>query len=99
MTDKVLTANNLLSGEAVFLSEGELWTPAISDALIATSSDDEAWITAAGQRAVGAQIVVEPYLIDVERRAGAIMPVRLREQLRTLGPSTRLDLGKQAVQH
>lgn len=97
MSEKVLTANHLLSGEVVFLAEGELWTPDINEALVAESADDEAWFAQAGGRAVAAQTVVEPYLIDVDRRAGAVVPVRYREKLRSRGPSVRLDLGKQAA--
>ena len=96
MSDKVLTANHLLSGEVVFLSEGELWTPKIGEALIAESDEEESWLEKAGQRALSSQIIVEPYLIDVVHDGGKIEPVRLREQIRTLGPTVRLDLGKQA---
>ena len=96
MSDKVLTANHLLSGEVVFLAEGELWTPRIAEALIGESDEEQTWLERAGQRAAGAQIVVEPYLIDVERGGAAIQPVRLRERIRTLGPTVRPDLGKQA---
>jgi hypothetical protein len=96
MSDKVLTANHLLSGEVVFLAEGELWTPRISEALIAENDEEERWLEQAGARAVGAQIIVEPYLIDVTRHGGATRPVRFREKIRTLGPTVRPDLGKQA---
>ena len=61
MSDKVLTANHLLSGEVVFLSEGELWTPNIGEALIAESEEQESWLEKAGKRALDAQIVVEPH--------------------------------------
>ena len=96
MSDKVLTANHLLSGEVVFLSEGELWTPKIEEALVAENQEEENWLEKAGKRALGSQIVVEPYLIDVVHQGGEIEPVRLREQIRTLGPTVRPDLGKQA---
>ena len=96
MSDKVLTANHLLSGEVVFLAEGELWTPKIGEALVAESQDQESWLEKAGKRALDSQIVVEPYLIDVVNEGGKIEPVRLREQIRTLGPTVRPDLGKQA---
>ena len=96
MTRSVLTANHLLSGEAVFLTEGELWSPHIDDALAVEDSDGKAWLEAAGARSVAAQVVVEPYLIDVEAQGPSLVPVRFRERLRTLGPTVRPDLGKQA---
>lgn len=97
MTGKVLTANHLLSGEVVFLAEGELWSPHIAEALVTGADDDTAWMEAAGERAVAAQVIVEPYLIDVERVGHAPVPVRYRERLRTRGPTVRPDLGKQAA--
>ena len=97
MSERVLTANHLISGEAVFLAEGELWTPAIAEALIAESDGEAGWLEDAGRRAAAAQVVVEPYLIDVVRHGGAVEPVRLRERIRTLGPTIRPDLGKQAA--
>ena len=36
------------------------------------------------------------YLIDAERRDGFIRAAHIRERMRTLGPTVRLDLGKQA---
>ena len=96
MSDKVLTANHLLTGEVVFLAEGELWTPKINEALVAETGEEETWLEEAGARALGAQIIVEPYLIDVVRQGGTIEPVRFRERIRTLGPTVRPDLGKQA---
>ena len=96
MSGQVLTANHLLSGEVVYLAEGELWATKIADALVAASAEEASWLESAGLRAVAAQTVVEPYLIDVAGKDGGIEPVRFREKLRTLGPSVRPDLGKQA---
>lgn len=97
MSDRVLTANHLISGSVVFLSEGELWTPLIGEALIAETDDQASWLEDAGRRAASAQIIVDPYLIDIVRRGDGIVPVRLREQIRTKGPTIRPDLGYQAA--
>jgi Protein of unknown function (DUF2849) len=40
--------------------------------------------------------VVDAYLIEVAREEGQVRPLKLREYLRTVGPSVRTDLGKQA---
>ena len=43
-----------------------------------------------------ARIVVDPYEIEVDTGTGSPVPVRFREKIRALGPTVRLDLGKQA---
>ena len=44
-----------------------------------------------------ANVIVDPYLVQVTISAdGEPVPVHYRERMRTLGPTTRLDLGKQA---
>ncbi len=40
--------------------------------------------------------VVDAYLIEVAQEEGRLRPLKLREYLRTVGPSVRTDLGKQA---
>ncbi len=96
MSEKVLTANHLLSGEVVFLGEGELWSPHIQDAVIAQSTQEVDLLETVGQQSVKSQLVVEPYLIDVVRVHGFTEPLRFRERIRTAGPTTRTDLGKQS---
>jgi hypothetical protein len=39
---------------------------------------------------------VTPYLFDVVLDKGTVKPVREREIIRSLGPTIRTDLGKQA---
>ena len=44
-----------------------------------------------------ANVIVDPYLVEVTIGTnGEPIPVHYRERMRTLGPTTRLDLGKQA---
>ncbi len=45
---------------------------------------------------VKATLVTGTYLFDAERVDGKIRAVHMRERIRTLGPTVRLDLGKQA---
>jgi hypothetical protein len=91
----VLTAYDLLDGEAVFWT-GEAWSPDHRRALVAA---DEAAAEALEARARTSRVeVVDPYLVDVEIAAdGAPNPRHFRERLRTLGPSVRPDLGRQAA--
>ncbi|AMJ59767.1 DUF2849 domain-containing protein [Bosea sp. PAMC 26642] len=94
----ILLANDLLDGDVVFAVEdadGALdWTRDPRLALVA----DEG--VAAGRleafAAAARQQVVDAYLVDVEIGPNGPVPRHFRERFKTLGPSTRPDLGKQA---
>lgn len=96
---KALTANRLIDGEVVWLGRSGGWVETLDLARVIDTPEAEAEATAIGQRAVAAREVVEPYPIDLRRTEdGTLEPVRLRERIRALGPTTRRDLGKQARQ-
>lgn len=94
---KALTANTLTTGLVVFLTRTGFWTPDINEACIA--EEELAWtaLERKGDEDRLANIIVEPYLIDIENTDEGPRPVHIRERIRTLGPSVRTDLGKQAV--
>ena len=90
---KALTANDLLSGEAVFWSKGR-WAERFADAEIFDGDEpaQAALATAEGQPTV----VVAPYLIDLQESPYGPVPVSFRERVRALGPSNHPQHGKQA---
>jgi hypothetical protein len=93
---KVLTANRLTDGEAVWFSKDHKWVETIAEAQVSGDKETEATLEAAGKAAFAANEVVDVDLIDVDLVDGAIRPLRLRERIRAAGPTNRLDLGKQA---
>lgn len=93
---KILTANRLSDGEAVWLAPDGSWAVGIQAAEVAEDANAEARLEAAGKRSLANNEVVDVNLIDVKRVGGAIRPNRLREQIRADGPSTHLHLGKRA---
>ena len=93
---KILTANRLTDGEAVWYAADQTWAETIETAEIARDKDGEARLEAIGQAAARDNLVVDVALIDVELVDGAIEPTRLREKIRASGPTNRTDLGKQA---
>ena len=95
MTAQVMTANRLADGIVVFLGTHG-WVEEIAHATVAASDDQAKALDALGKQAVAVNEVVDAYLIDVTKAEGVIRPIKLREYLRTLGPSVRTDLGKQA---
>lgn len=93
---KVLTANRLVDGEAVWFSAGAGWIEVIDGAEIARDTENEEKLRQIGERAAANNEVVDVDLIDVDLDGGVIVPKRLRERIRAAGPTNRLDLGKQA---
>lgn len=93
---KVLTANRLSDGEAVWLDADGRWAEEVAAAEIAGEEAAAARLREAGDRALANNEVVDVNLIDVEIVDGAIRPVRLRERIRAAGPTIHADLGKQA---
>ena len=93
---KILTANRLTDGEAVWFSADQRWSETIVGAEIADDKAGEARLEAIGKAAYDNNEVVDVNLIDVQLVDGAIVPTRLREQIRAAGPTNRNDLGKQA---
>jgi hypothetical protein len=93
---KILTANRLTDGEAVWYSRDHSWVETIDGAELAEDKAAEAALEAAGKAAYDDNLVVDVNLVDVEMIDGAIVPNRLRERIRAAGPTNRNDLGKQA---
>jgi hypothetical protein len=93
---KILTANRLTDGEAVWFAADGTWAETIDVAETVGDKAGEARLEAIGKTAYDNNEVVDVNLIDVSVVDGAIQPLRLREVIRAAGPSNRLDLGKQA---
>ena len=93
---KMLTANRLTDGEAVWYSADQRWVETIDAGEVATDKASEAKLEAAAEAAPKANLVVDINLIDVDLVDGRIFPNRLRERIRAAGPTNRVDLGKQS---
>jgi Protein of unknown function (DUF2849) len=93
---KILTANRLTDGEAVWYTSDHSWAETIDGAEIARDKAAEEKLEAFGKAAYDNNLVVDVNLIDVDVADGRIVPHRLREKIRAAGPTNRNDLGKQA---
>jgi hypothetical protein len=92
-TPKVVTANRLLEGDSVWLTEDDRWSPRMDEAELI---EDEAHaairlLFAQAQRTT----VVGAYLADARAGAEGPEPTHFRETYRTRGPSN-YPHGKQA---
>ena len=90
----VITANDLLSGEVVYLTTAGKWSPVHGDAILFDG------IIMANARLADVQVsdssIVGAYLAGATLERNLVSsPVHFREIFRTKGPSNRI-LGKQA---
>ena len=93
---QIVTANRLRDGVAVFLDRGGRWSERIDEATLALEPQAAAALEVRAKDDEKATVVTGSYLIDAKRRDGRIRASHIRERIRTLGPTVRLDLGKQA---
>jgi hypothetical protein len=92
----ILLANTLLDGDVVFRTASG-WTRDPAEALVAEDDATADRLEAEGKAAFDAHEVVDVYLVDIARNEADIpVPKHFRERFKTLGPSHRPDLGKQA---
>lgn len=84
---KVLTANKLIDGNSVWLNAQGEWVETIADAFIARHDEAVAALEETGEKAVADNLVVDVAVIDVKETEQGIWPIRLRERIRSHGPS------------
>jgi len=83
---KILTGNDLQSG-AVTWWDGATWSLHVEDSAdVGEHGEDIA------ARENAARRVVSPYVIDAEQSPDGIRPAHIKERIRALGPTVRLDL-------
>ncbi len=94
-TPKVITANDLIEGDVVYLTAEDCWTRTLSEAevLIDEAVAQERLLMAEAQT----ETVVGVYLFDVVVGENGPEPTHFREDFRRTGPSN-YHHGKQAEQ-
>jgi hypothetical protein len=83
---KIVTGNDLKSGHVVWW-DGEQWSKFVNAA--ADIGDTGEAIIA---REEGARRVFAAYVIDAQRDENGVRPSHIKERIRALGPTVRLDL-------
>jgi hypothetical protein len=85
---QVVTANDLLSGDVVYLTKASTWSRRIAEAAVVANVEAGAALLAEAEAQAKRNIVVAPYLIPVETGVTPPKPIQYREVLRAEGPST-----------
>lgn len=93
-TAKIVTANDLQSGDVIYLTADDQWSPHHAQAELIEDEAHAQLRLLDGQRAKNA---VGVYLADAKRGNSGPEPVHFREAFRARGPSNYLH-GKQADQ-
>ena len=83
---RILTGNDLKTG-AVTWWTGNDWSLHVEDAVDVTGKEEEI-----ARREESARRVNVPYAIDAELEGGAPRPAHIKDRVRALGPTVRLDL-------
>ena len=84
-TPKVVTANDLLEGDVVYLTADNRWSRALSEAELLDDEADATIRLLDAQRQ--ANIVVGAYLADARATEFGPAPTHLREAFRMRGPA------------
>lgn len=83
---KILTANDLRTGAVVWW-DGSGWSLHVNDAVDVAEHGAEI-----GAKEAAAQRVVDVQVIDGEVTAEGVRPAHIKDRIRALGPTVRLDL-------
>ena len=83
--DRVLTANDLRSGDVVFWG-AHGWQRDVANAILVKGGEQGDELLSIGEQAEVDNIVVGSYLVAVEQQAGRRSAVELRERVRLSGP-------------
>ncbi len=87
---QIIIANSLADGFVVFLTENLEWSGNVAHAAVASEESKAKQLLEAAQQSAQDNIVIDPYLIEVEMNDAGPEPVEYREYIRAFGPSVKL---------
>jgi sulfite reductase (NADPH) hemoprotein beta-component len=91
MSWQIVTANRLVDGAVVYRGADGRWTTRLSAAAGAADQTAAKALLEAAQADAAAQIVVAPYLVEVEGEPGNWQPKSWKERIRSQGPTIPHD--------
>jgi hypothetical protein len=84
---QAVTANRLGDGRVVFRTADGGWSLSIGQAGLSAGEAEAATALDGGMQDQARQIVVDPYLIEVDVSGASPRPAKLREAIRAFGPT------------
>ncbi len=94
---QVITASRLRDGVVLFMGGDFAWVEEIGAARIFATAETTAAGLAACKKDEEDNLVLDIYAIDVAEKDGAIVPTRLREAIRAVGPTVHPEHGKRPL--
>jgi hypothetical protein len=91
MTSQIVTANNLIDGAVVYRTAEGRWSTHVGQALGVSGEAETKALLALAEADAGRQIVVAPYLVEVEGSPGRWQHKSWRERIRAGGPTVPHD--------
>ncbi|HEY5624688.1 MAG TPA: DUF2849 domain-containing protein [Gammaproteobacteria bacterium] len=88
---QMIIASRLVDGRVVFMDAESGWQDSIADGVLLDDEAESERLLAEAEQAVEANLIVDPYVIEVTVEDGARRPVEVREAIRAFGPSVRTD--------
>ena len=88
---KIITGNDLATGAVVWW-DGTGWSLHVDQAFDVATNPQPGAAESIIARELAARRVNEAYVIDATRDATGIRPTHIKERIRALGPTVRLDL-------
>ncbi len=93
MKTQMIIANRLTDGRVVFLNNRGGWVNEIASGVVFFGERDAAQRLLEAQRGVEQNVIVDPYIIDIQTRNDRRQPVLVRERIRAFGPSVDAGFG------
>ena len=90
---KILTGNDLATGDVIWWAGDAGWSRHVADSLDVGDKGDEI-----GHIEESARRVTAPYVIDAEKTADGVRPAHIKDRIRAIGPTVRLDLSIKPVE-
>ncbi|MDH3977501.1 MAG: DUF2849 domain-containing protein [Gammaproteobacteria bacterium] len=88
---QVIIANRLGDGVVVFRGADNQWVESINDSLAIDNDAQAESLLNASQEDEVANLIIDPYLIEVTETDGQRVPTVYREAIRANGPSIQKD--------
>jgi len=93
---EVVSGNRLTDGFVVYLSSTGNWVEKIEDAAVSPTEVDRSVLEALADAGIGTQQITHWEFAEITEENGTRKAIKNIQHIRSLGPTVRRDLGKQA---
>lgn len=84
---KIVSANRLSDGIVVYLGADGSWLGVLDEARVFTDETEAKAGLAAAREDARRNLVLDPFLVEVETGVGGLHPITLRNSIRARGPT------------